>query len=267
MEKTEMVHYYEIGQGFPVVLLHGGNVDALSWLFQIPFAYHYRLILPDLRGRGGSPKAPPGCSIDLIASDVNDLLEELNIEKAIMVGASFGGMVALNFALSYGVRVKALVLSDTQSKAPAAAPALRELMSMYSSTDGLDKVKKHLISVISGADYSGCSIGRMLTESWMERFEQIDLDSLREIGNAILAYDVYDRLAEINVPTLIISPKEDTVIQAQQGKEMHDRIKGSEYVEIEGGHGSPLYRADEWNRIVQKFLLNLAAEETQTRQV
>ncbi len=122
MHQIELLNYYEIGHGYPVVLLHGGNVDAFSWFFQIPLAYRYRLILPDLRGRGGSSKSPKGCSIALLASDVNELLEKLDIKKAVICGVSFGGAVALQFALDHGAKVKALALSDTMSRLPQTVP-------------------------------------------------------------------------------------------------------------------------------------------------
>lgn len=88
--------YSEAGAGTPVVLLHGFPLSGAIWHEQQKqFSAHYRVIVPDLRGHGRSP-APRGVyEMDLLARDVLALLDALHITKAVIIGHSMGGYVAL----------------------------------------------------------------------------------------------------------------------------------------------------------------------------
>jgi 3-oxoadipate enol-lactonase len=90
------LNYSEAGQGPPVVLLHGFPLSSAIWNEQrTRLSDHYRVITPDLRGHGQSP-APPGVyEMDLLARDVFGLLDALAIKKAVILGHSMGGYVAL----------------------------------------------------------------------------------------------------------------------------------------------------------------------------
>jgi pimeloyl-ACP methyl ester carboxylesterase len=102
--------YYEAaGDGFPLVLVHGGGVDARMWDDQVgPFAERYRVVRYDLRGAGrsGWVDAPYSHRDDLAG-----LLDHLGAERAVVVGLSLGGAVALDFALAYPERAATLVLA------------------------------------------------------------------------------------------------------------------------------------------------------------
>ena len=101
--------YYEIaGQGAPLLLLHAGIADSRMWDEQFAiFAQHYRVIRYDLRGFGKSEvPAQPFSYVE----DIAHLLDFLRIEKAALVGASFGGKVALDFTLTHPEGVSVLIL-------------------------------------------------------------------------------------------------------------------------------------------------------------
>ncbi|HEX6374437.1 MAG TPA: alpha/beta fold hydrolase [Allosphingosinicella sp.] len=98
------------GAGPPLLLLHGWSLDRGSWSRQAPLADRFRLILPDRRGFGRST-APPG-----VAAETADLLaicDRLGIGRAILVGMSQGGRVALQFALAHPDRAQGLILQGT----------------------------------------------------------------------------------------------------------------------------------------------------------
>jgi 3-oxoadipate enol-lactonase len=90
------LNYSEAGRGTPVVLLHGFPLSSAIWNEQrTRLSDHYRVITPDLRGHGQSP-APPGVyEMDVLARDVFGLLDALAIKKAVILGHSMGGYVAL----------------------------------------------------------------------------------------------------------------------------------------------------------------------------
>lgn len=96
------------GSGPAVVLLHAGVADRRMWDAITPaLAHSFRVIRPDLRGFGQTPM-PPGAYAD--ADDVDALLESLGVVDAAVVGASFGGRVAMELATLHPGRVSSLVL-------------------------------------------------------------------------------------------------------------------------------------------------------------
>jgi pimeloyl-ACP methyl ester carboxylesterase len=98
------------GSGAPVLLIHGLGSSGDDWAFQIgPLAQRYRLIVPDLRGCGGSEATPDGYSIAQFADDLWRLLDRLAIRQPMLVGFSMGGAVALEMALQRPHAVPRLV--------------------------------------------------------------------------------------------------------------------------------------------------------------
>ncbi|MGQ0604196.1 MAG: alpha/beta fold hydrolase [Anaerolineales bacterium] len=103
--------YYEtVGEGPPLVLIHGFALDARMWDDQVaPFAERHRLLRYDLRGFGRS--SPPTAEY-AHTDDLAALMHHLGLDSAHVIGLSMGGGVAADFALAYPERVRSLVLVD-----------------------------------------------------------------------------------------------------------------------------------------------------------
>jgi pimeloyl-ACP methyl ester carboxylesterase len=109
------IHAQELGAGPPAVLLHGIAVSNLSlwYLGAAPaLARRRRVVLYDLRGHGLSETSANGYSSDVLARDLEGVLDRLCSEPADLVGFSFGGVVALRFCLELPQRVRRLVLVE-----------------------------------------------------------------------------------------------------------------------------------------------------------
>ena len=109
------VHYYEAGDGPPVLLLHGWPQDAWCWRHVIPLlADRYRLIAPDLRGFGQTA-APAGGSYNglTIGADAIALLDALEIDRAHLIGHDWGGFGAFAAAIAAPARIASLVVLNT----------------------------------------------------------------------------------------------------------------------------------------------------------
>lgn len=117
--------YYEIhGQGEPIVLLHSGGADLRDWQFIAPqLAQNYRVIAFDGHGAG---KSPPLLEPANFVEDLKNLLDRLQIERAILVGHSIGGQIATDFALAYPDRVSKLVLVAPGLSGHRFSPAVEE---------------------------------------------------------------------------------------------------------------------------------------------
>lgn len=114
------INYEDVGdrEAPAVVLLHGFTSDLRSWapLFE-ELTGDYRAIAIDLRGHGlsSAPEDPAAYTIEALAGDVAALLDHLDVDICALVGSSFGGMVALQFAVTWPERLAGLVLSDTSA--------------------------------------------------------------------------------------------------------------------------------------------------------
>ncbi|KAA9002119.1 alpha/beta fold hydrolase [Paenibacillus spiritus] len=99
------------GQGEALVLLHGFCGSAYYWEKVVPLLEdRFRVIVPDLRGHGASDAPLGAYSMDQMADDVRDLLDALEIEKAVLLGHSMGGYIALSFAQRHASRLNAFGL-------------------------------------------------------------------------------------------------------------------------------------------------------------
>ncbi|MDR1657744.1 MAG: alpha/beta hydrolase [Deltaproteobacteria bacterium] len=109
--------YVEMGQpeATPIVFLHGMTDNSRSWsLIASYFAGQYRLIIPDLRGHGGSDKPDlRSYPVSLYASDIAALIEALGLEKAHVVGHSLGSFIAQELAINYPEKVSKVVLESS----------------------------------------------------------------------------------------------------------------------------------------------------------
>ena len=108
------MHYQQSGQGQDVVLIHGVTGDLSTWYIGVmpALAREFRVTAYDLRAHGYSEGTPSGYTSAHMAADLEGLLVSLGIERAHLVGHSFGATVALHCAVLYPERVTSLVLAD-----------------------------------------------------------------------------------------------------------------------------------------------------------
>lgn len=121
------IRYDERGprEARPLVLAHGFGVALGMWMPQRrALAERHRLITWDARGHGGSsaPESVAGYTMPALAQDLRGLLEALDaVDGAVIGGMSFGGMIALQYAVEHAAGVHALILSDTTTRGSAPA--------------------------------------------------------------------------------------------------------------------------------------------------
>ncbi|MCC9136387.1 alpha/beta fold hydrolase [Pontibacter silvestris] len=111
------LHYKEMGEGQPLLILHGlfGTLDNWQTLAK-RFAEHYHVFLVDLRNHGRSPHDAEH-NYDVMADDVLQLVDELQIPTPAIMGHSMGGKVAMKYALKYPTRLTKLIVVDIAPKA------------------------------------------------------------------------------------------------------------------------------------------------------
>src|SRR5215216_65999 len=110
------LHYLDYAGGEPVLVLLPGltaNAHAFDGLIQAGLNNSFRVLALDLRGRGLSDKPAAGYSMQDHAADVISLLDSLGIERVVMCGHSFGGLLTLYLASNYPERISKLVIIDS----------------------------------------------------------------------------------------------------------------------------------------------------------
>ena len=104
------------GSGQAIVLLHPVGLDAASWQdVATRLAVDHKVISVDLRGHGSSPAVSPSMSLRDYAADVADLIGKLNLDRVVVVGLSFGGMIAQTLAIEYPGLLRGLVVAGCPS--------------------------------------------------------------------------------------------------------------------------------------------------------
>ena len=108
------LHYVTLGQGFPVVLLHGWPQSWYEWRHIMPglAAAKYQVIAPDLRGLGDSSRPPTGYDKKTVGDDVWRLLRQLTIDEFYLVGHDWGGPTAYAIAAAHPASVRKLAILD-----------------------------------------------------------------------------------------------------------------------------------------------------------
>src|SRR5690348_12412845 len=119
------LHYQQVGQGPDMVMIHGLTGNLAVWHLKIaPMLWdHFRITTYDLRGHGYSDAPPTGYTPDDMAEDLSELMDALDIERAFLVGHSYGADVALYFAHRFPSRVREAVAIE------AALPAMIHIRS------------------------------------------------------------------------------------------------------------------------------------------
>jgi pimeloyl-ACP methyl ester carboxylesterase len=248
------ISYTDSGKGTPLILIHAFPTDKDLWTPQREeLKNHFRVITLDLWGFGQSaPVDGQALTMSDYADEVNQLLERLNINKAIIGGESMGGYVALSFLEKYSNKVEGLILSDTQSIPDTAeAKTKRESSAIDVLDNGTNKfIEGFLPKALSP---SSSEDTRTFLRTLLER--QPAKAYASALRGMALRGDTSQLLAGSSLPVLIISGEEDMVINKQQSLNMHALAKNSSLVLIKGaGHLSSLEQPEEWNKaVIAKF--------------
>jgi non-heme chloroperoxidase len=197
-----VLHYAESGNpdGQPVVFLHGWPDSWFSFNLVLPVLPEaLRALAVDLRGFGQSDRPDSGYTIAELASDVVAFLDALEIERATLVGHSFGSFVARQTAIAHAERVAALVLIGTG--VPASNAAMREVQ----------QALRDLADPIPIEFARAFQAGTAYRPLPPEFFERVVVESLklpprlwRLAFDQLLQYDDTDLLPRIQVPTLLL---------------------------------------------------------------
>ncbi|MDQ1300227.1 MAG: hypothetical protein QG637_144 [Chloroflexota bacterium] len=251
---------YELwGEGeTPLVLLHGLGSSADDWLLQLPaFAPHFRCVPLDLRGHGASDKPVGRYSIALFAADVAQLLQQLELAPAHVLGLSLGGLVAQQLAMQHAAVVRSLTLINTF---PGLWPPPRELLGVLlrrRATVLRSQDMTRAATCVADDLFPDFRLG-FLRDWTIRRLAANDADAYRRATLAVLRFWPGRRLDLVRLPTLIIAGAEDRVVPRVYQERLRARLPHAEFVSVaNSGHASNLDQPHVVNEAALKFLLAL----------
>ena len=233
-------YYEERGSGEPVVLIGGLSSTIETWGHVADrLAERYRVIRPDNRGSGRTRLDPDDGdrSMQAFAGDVRDLLDALELETVHLVGASMGGMIVQQFAVTWPERLRSLTIACSHCGGAVAVPAsqdtVRKLVAASSGGDP-DAVRRGLEVVAHPDSFTerpeALEYYQWTKESWPHSTEEI-----QKRMAAIASYDVSEAIRAIRVPTLVITGAQDILIPVENSRRIAERIPGARLALVEGG--------------------------------
>ena len=216
-----------------IVLLHGLGCTWRIWSRQIPaFAAGRRVIAINSRGSGASDLGKSEVQISDMAADVHALLSHLEIPRAVVMGLSMGGMVAMQHALDFPNDVSRLLVVGSSSGLPESLRPVADEQRRFIAEHGMADIARSRMSAAFGED-SDPELRR-----WAEEMiAAIDLTSYRAQSVAAFEFDARERLSELQVPVDVVHGENDKSLPLLLGQATHEGISGSKLHVIEGaGH-------------------------------
>jgi 2-hydroxy-6-oxonona-2,4-dienedioate hydrolase len=250
----QSIRYWDLGSGPVVVLLHGFGEPKEDWrAATLILAQKYRVLVPDQIGFGQSDKPLIDYCVQTYVDFLNEFLRKLKVEKASLVGESFGGWVAGLYASELSsdehlIPVEKLVLVDAGGLKQDAPPlpgintsslaGMRRLMeavfydTSWLNEDALRKIFTDRLAVNDG--YTAQS----LIASFVQSTERLD-----------------NRLGSIKTPTLVVWGKQDKLVPIAFGERYASGIAGAKLVTFDKcGHVPPIEKTEEFVAAVTAFL-------------
>ena len=271
LDGVEVAYIDEGGRdAAPLVLVHGLGEHVGYWRHNVgPLSARYRVVALDLPGYGRSSKPAAEFSMRGYAETVRALMDHLGIDRAVVVGHSMGGQVALTFALRHPERLEGLILA-----APAGIEAFDEgeaaFLRQHTTTESIKA---------QGEDAIRGNYRNNLFFGWKPEYEALVKERVR-LGRseeferyawavvqgvrAMLAEPVRGRLGEIQAPTLVVFGYQDALIPnpflhggetKAVGEEAAGAIPNAELVMVDGaGHRVQYERPEKFNDVVIRWL-------------
>jgi len=263
-----------IGAGEPIVIVHGGPGLAHDYLYE-PFKQlcnNYKLIFYDQYGCGRSDEFKEGetVTMEMMVDDLEGIRKEFKLEKMNLVGQSWGALIALNYIFKYPERVKNLILLEP---APGSNEYIQNVQQTIMSRLSKEEIDR-LVNISQSPDlrtnpelFREFMNIRMktyffdLSNATKKNFNYFDSERIKKFfassaifGPYLMNYNLYDRMKNINCPTLIIHGDYD-VIPTEAIERMGREIKNAEvHVVKECGHFVHIEKPEFYFNTIRSFV-------------
>ena len=265
-----------MGQGTPLVLMHGGpGLDHTTLLPLEPLADQFTLIFYDHRCNGRSEGAEvSSMTLENLTADADALRQALGFEKWMVLGHSFGGNVALEYALRYPQNLSRLILVNTGgdqrwvnrnapeilAKRGYSAKTVQAARRFYHGKVTLDEYLPTILKLIGAYSYHSSiwyhpSLMALAMKVGLGPPMKLRPEALIFGYQNIESWTVMDRLHEIQTPTLVTAGRYDFLFPPEHQAILADRIPNARLEIIEcAGHNPQIEQTEETIRIIRSFI-------------
>lgn len=221
-----------------VLLLGGLGYGRWMWQWTAEaLSDRFEVLRPDNRGAGDSDSPPGPYTIEMMAADATAVLDDRDVESTHVVGASMGGMIAMQLAADDD-RVGTLSVLCSSPGGEEAVPTP-------------DDVMEHIFTVPEGADEREAIRHKMepaVSDGFYEREPDLvskivdwrlagdaDEESREAQAAGVMTFDITDRLSELTMPTLVLHGTDDRVLPIENGELLAERLPNATFERFEGG--------------------------------
>lgn len=253
--------YRVIGQGQPVVLIHGVGLTKDMWGGQVVgLAQHFQVIVYDMLGHGDSPRPAVDTDLAGYADQLRELLDHLGLPQAMVIGFSMGGLVARAFALHHPQRIGALVVLNSVFNRSPEQRAGVIARTAQAAEHGPDANAEAALSRWFSREYQAANPAQIA--AIRQTLAANDPQGYLTTYTLFATQDMYraDDLADIQVPTLIATGELDPGSTPQMAEQLAQCIPGARVVVLpEQRHMMPV----ESPRLVNQMLLEFLEHASQ----
>jgi len=242
--------YYEVaGEGPPLVLIHAIPFDHTLWLYQIAhFSTWFKVIALDLRGFGRSSKVTCPYTFEDMARDVLGVMDDEQVDKAVVMGCSIGSKLALLLGGRWPERFSAVI----QVGGNSGSQDFERRIKGYAS-EPLTPYRRNHLSYGNRPEFDDTALGAYLHSMFSERDPWLDRTAIVRVFEALSAGNAQSYLSEYKLPTLIINGEFDHA--RTRGEETARNIPGSRYRILLGtGHACMIEDPAGFDALVIEFL-------------
>lgn len=220
--------YYETyGQGEPLLIIHGNGRSISDFLYQIPyFSKEYKVILADSRAQGKSVDNSDSLSYEMMADDLNALLDSLHLDSCYVIGWSDGGIEGLMIAIRHPDKVKKLAVTGAN---------------LWPDTSAVDPF------IYNATMDDNKRLAALPTND--------SIKTLRKLGH-LLSYEPHislEQLHTIKCPSLIIGGDHDVLLPKHTMLIADNISKSYLWIIPNSGHSTPIFKKDQFNTVVDDF--------------
>jgi 3-oxoadipate enol-lactonase len=251
------INYELEGDGPETLVLVNGLADALeSWDFQVPdlLAAGLRVLRFDNRGIGKTSEPAGPYTSRQLADDAKALVDHLGITGFHLMGVSMGGMIVQEYALAYGADVRSLTLACTYA---APGPFCSRMFAMWGDLApgmGVPFVMRDVaLWAFTVPFFSERPEDAHEFEEAMAGLDMTVEAYLSQL-NVIQTHDTTTRLAQIDVPTLVLAGEEDILIPVRLSRALHGLVPGAQWATVPGGHACLWEHPEPFNTTLIDFI-------------
>jgi pimeloyl-ACP methyl ester carboxylesterase len=258
------IRYESHGDGPPLLLISGTGHDLSFWSGQIPFfAAEFQTIVFDNRGVGGSSVPPSGYSLAHMADDAAHVLDDAGVDRAHVMGFSMGGHIAQELALNHPDRVRSLGVHHSWTRNGARLKKFQETRLFLAEHDQrVALTELSMLALHASAYYDDHADEMEAHRNFLLEQSPVNAGWVGQL-EACIKGDTYERLPQIQVPTLVTCSELDVIAAPHLSQQIHERIAGSQLRILKGtGHVALMEAPEEFANICLDFLRSLPPEQS-----